>query len=146
MVNRSRAFSEPPIAQLIRRIADNDIEFHVENVLRLVGVDELIGVGFQFATPVKLFLAYSAKSTSSMFPSMLNSIKADIALPVGECGADGVFPVGGLGAVHRPAGEQGCQLCDSNTKELVCENMICSLQLVGHLLLQPCHQPLCYLP
>ena len=104
---------------MIRRIADNDIEFHVEDLLQRFGVYELIGVALQFLAAVILIFAGATKHATTVLPSVLNTPEMDIALRVVEGLADGILPVGRLGAVNGPPRKQGGQLRDGESVELV---------------------------
>ena len=122
---------------MIRRIADNDIEFHVEYLLRFFGMDKFIGVSFQFLAPVVILLACAAKHAMTIFPSMFYALETDIALGFVESFADGILPVGRFGAIHRTAGKQGSQFRDGQPEKLILEDVVESLLPVGDLLLQP---------
>ena len=103
MVNRSRAFSEPSIAQLIRRIADNDIEFHVEAVLWFVGMNEGVGVAFQLGPSLIALLAGSTVDATPISPGVLHAPEPNISVGVVEGLADGILPVGRLGDLSHNA-------------------------------------------
>ena len=80
MIYRRCACSISPITQLIGRISDDHIEFHIEYLLRLVCMDKLIGMSFQEITSVINFLIGSTKNTIAHFPRNVERIKADISL------------------------------------------------------------------
>src|SRR5271165_6702363 len=124
MVNRSRTFSEPPIAQLIGRIADDDIEFHVKNLLWRICVNEGIGMAFQFAAPVVVLLVGSAIPATTIFPGVLNALEADIALRVVKYLTDGILSICYLAAVHGPTRNQRSQLRDGESEELILEDVV----------------------
>ena len=73
---------------------------------------------------------------------MFNTPKADVTLRVVKNFADGILPVGCLGAVQRPAREQGRQFRDSESVELILEDVIYPLQAVRNLLRQALVQAL----
>src|ERR1022692_233480 len=124
MVNRPRALSETPIAQLIRWIADDDIEFHVEDFLWLVGMNEGVGVTLQLGPSLIALLIRSAVRATPALPGVLHPPEADISFGIIEGLADGILSVGRLGAVYGPPRKQGGQLCDRESVELLLENMV----------------------
>ncbi len=67
---------------------------------------------------------------------MRHALEADIALWIVENLADGILPVGSLGAIKRPTRQQGRQLRDGKAIELVCEDMVQPCLAVWDLLLQ----------
>jgi len=136
MVDRDSTCAMTAITQLIWWISHNHIKFHIEYLLWIFSVDELIGMGFKLSAPVIFLLACSAGNTSPIFPCMVNPLKADVALRIIESFAYRVFPVGRLGAVNASTGEQGCQLSDGNPEKLVVKNMVDPFLLVGDLLFQ----------
>ena len=94
MVNRLRTGLCAAITQLIRRIADNHIKFHIvrfQYLLRPIAVNKGVGVVFQFIIiAVVHFLACTAILTFSALPSMMDAPIADIALRVfAKLGTDG---------------------------------------------------------
>ena len=68
VVNWFCAGGIPPIFQLIWRIADDDIEVHVENLLRLECVDEFVGVAFQGGVSVIALFGHSTVFASPVLP------------------------------------------------------------------------------
>ena len=125
------------VAQLIRRVADNDIKLHGEDLFKGFCVNELIRVGFQFRAPCVILLVRATKPTASVSPCVLNAREANIAVWVFEILANGVSAVGCLGAVHRTAGQQGGQVGVGDTEELILENMVQPFLSVWYLPFQP---------
>ena len=103
VINRSCAFSEPAVAQLVRRVADDDIEFHVEDFLRLVGVNKGVGVALQFVAPLVIPLIGPAVHATAILPGMFHALKMDVTFRAVERFAGGILPVGGFRAIHRAA-------------------------------------------
>src|ERR1035441_5861265 len=112
MVNRSRAFSVPPIAHLVRRIADDDIEFHVEGFLWPVGMNEGVGVAFQLGPALIALLIRSAVNAMPVLPSVLYPPEADIPFGIVKGIADRILSVRRLGTVNGPPRKEGGQLRD----------------------------------
>lgn len=121
---------------MVRRISDDDIEFHVENTLRLVGVDKGIGVAFQFGAAFVILLVGPAVPAATILPRVFHALETDVAFEAVEDFADRILSVGGLGAIHRPAREQSGQLRDSESVKLVREDVIDPLLAVGDLSFQ----------
>ncbi len=96
----------------------------VEKAKGVVGVDELIGVGFQFRAAGVVGLVGAAEDAAAVFPGVLNAPVADIAVWVVKGGADRILAVGSLGAVERTARHQPGQLGDGDAEELVFHNMV----------------------
>jgi predicted ATPase len=68
--------SAPPvtaIAELIWRIADDYVEFHFEDLLGVPGMNEAVGVGFEFSAPCVVFLVCSAEFAAPILPGVLNA-------------------------------------------------------------------------
>src|SRR5260370_6147263 len=105
VVDRASALSKTSIAQLVRGIANYDVELHIEDLLRLVGVNKSVGVTFEFAAPFVVLLAGSAVRTTAILPCMLHSPESDVAFRVIEGFAHGILPVSGLGTVQGPPRE-----------------------------------------
>ena len=112
----------------------------------LVGVDELIGVGFQSIGAVIDILACSAKRAFAILPSVLYPVKFDISLRRIKSLADGIFAVGGFGAIHTSAGKQRGEFRNGNAIELVLVNVVDAGSFVGYLGFQPEHQTFGYFP
>ena len=132
----------PAIVQLIWWIADNDIEFHVKDTLRLVSMNESIGMAFQFFPPFIGLFAGSAVHATPVGPGVLHAPEPNISFGVVEGLADGILSVGRLGAVNGPPRKQGGQLRDGESVELVLEDVVYPLLAVGDLLLKPLVEPL----
>src|SRR5437879_5377484 len=103
MVDRSRAFSEPPIAQLIWWIADDDIEFHIEPFFGLISMNEGVGVAFHLGPSLITLLVCSAGHATPLLPGVLHPHEVDISFGIVEGLADGILPVGRFGAVKGPS-------------------------------------------
>ena len=56
MVYRNSARGIATIIQLVRRVADNDIKLHLENLLGFYCMNELVGVALQLIAPVVFIL------------------------------------------------------------------------------------------
>ena len=66
----------PPIAQLIRRVADDDVKFHVEDFLWLVGMNEGVGVALQLGPSLMaLFRRGPSNVTPGARPSEENEVQ-----------------------------------------------------------------------
>src|SRR5258708_31851894 len=63
------------IAKLIWRIADDYVEFHFEDLLGVPGMNEAVGVGFEFSAPCVVFLVCSAEFAAPIFPGVLNALE-----------------------------------------------------------------------
>ena len=89
---------------MLGRVADDDIEFHLEYLLWLFRVDEAVGVAFQLFATLVIFLTGTAEYTMGVFPSVRNALKKYIAGFVLKAAAYRIFPIGGLGAIDGTAG------------------------------------------
>jgi hypothetical protein len=67
-----------PYIHLIRRIAYDNIELHIENLLWFIGMNKLVCVGFQTIVTVKLRGARSAPFAATIDEIVLLRSKADI--------------------------------------------------------------------
>jgi len=94
-------------------------------------VDELIGVGFEFAAAFICILTCSAEGAPSLFPGMFHPAEADVALGGVEGIADRILAVGGFGAIDGAAGEQRGQFGDGEAVKLSGEDVVEALLLGG---------------
>ena len=85
---------------------------------------ELISVTLKVRAAVIPVFAGATKDATIALPSVLNAPEADIALRVVESLADGILPVGRLGAVYGPARKQGGQLRYGESEELICKDVV----------------------
>ena len=98
MVYRNSTCGITTIIQLIRWIAYNDVELHLEILLWLCGVDELVGVAFKLVASVVLLLGRAAELALAVHPSVLDWLEPDVAVDCVEV-SHGVVSVRGLRAV-----------------------------------------------
>ena len=82
-----------PIAQLIRRVADNDIESHLENLLGVGGVDELVSVAFERRVAVVSVQVGAAPLTALALPLVDHALENDVAVGRVKTLAHRVFAV-----------------------------------------------------
>lgn len=113
---------------MVGRVADDDVELHVEDLFGVDAVDEGVGVGL--SAVLEDILGGSATRTLAIFPFMLGGREENVALG-GVEGGDGILAVGGLGAVDRTTGDKGGQPRDGEAKELIMEDVVEALLQVG---------------
>lgn len=97
------------------------------------GVNELIGVGFQSVVAVIDLLTGTAKRAFAVLPSVLYPVKFDIPFGCIKSLANGVFAVGGFGAVQTSAGKQRREFCYRNAVKLVFIDVVDAGLFVGYL-------------
>jgi hypothetical protein len=131
VVDGRRTPAESPIIKLVWWISNDYVEFHFENLLWIFRVDELVRMGFEFLVALVIFLAGSAERAVALPPGVLHAIKSDISLLVAESAADGIFAIGGFGAIDGSAREQPGQFGDGETEKLFGENVVEAFLLVG---------------
>src|SRR3989339_809274 len=98
-----RAIIVASCRQLIRRIADNHIKFHVKYLLFVIGMNKLIGVSFEFFATLIVCLVGPAMNATPIFPCVLNPTESYIPLWFIEGLAGGILSIGSFGAIHRTA-------------------------------------------
>ncbi len=108
-------------------------------------MDKSVGVRFQLSASIIDLLACAAIDTTPALPSVGGGFIADIALLVIKSGAYRVATVGILGAIDRAARHQGGKFGNSQSIELLAEDVVGTLLGVGYLLFQALHQSFCYL-
>ena len=121
---------------LIWRIADNDVESHIEDVLWFVCVKELVSMGFQIGATLVCFLTGSAVPATAISPGVFHSSETDVTFEVVKGFADRILPVRRLRIVHRPTRKRGGQIRDGESIKLVLEDVINPLLAVGDLSFQ----------
>ena len=109
-------------------------------------MDELVGMGFQLLISLIFQPAGSAVDTAVVVPGMLNIFIQNVACRIFKYFSDGVFTIRRLGAIERPSGKQSGQFGNCDTKNLVTEDVVDSLLLVGYLFFEPLHEALGNLP
>ncbi len=142
VIDRCRARAITAIAQLIRRISDNNVKLHIVSKYLgkpsrdVVGVDEGIGVVFQPLRPIKNRLPCSTVTAFSILPVMFRALKPNITGIVGEPLGDGMCALGVSGAIDAPPRQQAGEVGDADAENLLGENVIDPLFKIGNLLRQ----------
>ena len=140
-------------AELVRRVADDDVELHVvseqlgDASLDVVGVDEGVGVGLEALAAVEGLLAGAAvlalavgelldlvavliggvDPLGAADPGVLDRSNQMLPSSVVERLGDGVLAVGPLRAVDAAAGEQAGELGDADAEDLLGEDVVDAL-------------------
>ena len=130
----------PTIAQLIRRIADYYIKFHLEYLLRFDRMYPLISMGFQFVPSLVFDLGCTAEQTFAVLPAMRYPLISNITAGVLKK-RDGILAVGILGTIHTSPGEKAGQFSDCDAIQLLVENVVDAFLQIRDFLFQPLNQP-----
>ena len=121
MIQRGSTGLCTTITQLIRRIADYHIKFHIEYLLRFDRMYPLISMGFQLIPSLIFALGRTAEQAFTVLPAV------PVSAYIGYCRwwsskkRDGILAVGILGTIHTSPGEKAGQLGDCDTIQLLCE-------------------------
>ena len=128
---------------MVRRVADDDIELHFENLLGVVGVDEFIGMGFESLSlgVAKLIFACAAPFAAAVDEGVRNVAKTNVAFDGLEW-TRRITAVRILRAIKRPARDERGQLGRRDTEDLFVKNVIDPGLQIGNLVGQPRNQPL----
>ena len=99
LINWSRTLAEPTVAELIRRVTDNNVELHVKDPLGMIGMNEFVSVTFQPATTVILVSFSTAVHAFVACPHVFNGLIMNVSIWRIERVINGVFAVRLLRAV-----------------------------------------------
>ena len=142
MIDRDSACLCTAIAQLIRRVAYNDIEFHIgEYGFGILGVDKFVGVALQCVVAVVYLPARPALAASAVLPGVFRRPEADISIRIVKGRANRIGPVRLFAAIDRTARQEGRQFGNGYAEQLLGENVVGPLLSIGNPLAQPLHQP-----
>ena len=109
-------------------------------------MNKFVGVAFPFTAPFVVLRTGAAKTATAALPGVFHPLETDVPVGIFEGFADGVSPVGVLGAVDGAARQESGQLRDGHSVELVLKDVVHPLLPVGNLFLQPLVESLGDLP
>ena len=109
-------------------------------------MDELVSMGFQLFASFVFLPACSAVDAAVVVPCMLNLFMQNVTYRIFKYLCNRVFTIRRLGAIERPSRKQSGQFRNGDAKNLVAENVVDSLLLVGNLFFEPFHEALGNLP
>ena len=150
MVDGCRGLAEAAVAQLVRRVADHDVEVHggsknfVDTLLDVVGVDEGVGVGFEVVASPVVVLSRAAVGAfaprvdedlvpgewvystlaGATCPGVFGSFEPDVPVRGVKDGADRVLAISSLGAVDAPSSHQRSELGNRDPVHLFGEYVV----------------------
>ena len=104
-------------------------------------MDKRIGVGLNSFYSVILGAVCTTMLALAVYPSVLASYIAQVALHVTENGTDTVFAVGLLSAVECTAAHLGGEVGARDAENLLRHDVIDALLQVGNLLFEACQEP-----
>ena len=124
MIDRDSACLCTAIAQLIRRVAYNDIEFHIgEYGFGILGVDKFVGVAFKRVVSVVYLPARPAIAASAVLPGVFRRPEADISIRIVKGRANRIGPVRLFAAIDRTARQKGRQFGNGQAEQLSGEDL-----------------------
>lgn len=112
----------------------------VEKTERVFGVNELVGVAFERGVAVVFVQTRAAIFTAFAFPLVNHALENDVAFGRVEGGANRVFAVRFLRAIHAPPRQQGGDFGDGYAENLLGEDVIDAFLTVGDDVFQSRHQ------
>ena len=96
-------------------------------------MNKCVGVGFQCLATIHCSLAGPAKRALTIDPSVLGTLKPDVARITVKALGNGMRAIGVLGAVHAAPRQQASEFRDADTKHLPGQDVIHPLLQVRHL-------------
>lgn len=100
LIDRSGAFAETTVTELIWRVTDDNVKLHVENPLWMISMNEFVGVAFQLTAAVVLISLSAAVDASITSPHMLDGLVMDMPVRSVEHVIDRIFAVRFFGTIQ----------------------------------------------